>query len=166
MTGLWATCMLKGCRTHGMVSESSFDHRQPKLTIWTSKWTWLLLSSGVVLQRSHLQKFGWEVNSFVSNSMKCNALWIKLTYLVVVLYSLLFSSMSGCFEAFSAIFCKHFHVPLLREKQGNTLLAWSGHHLRRKIPLTRGSRRPGICREQIGLTVVSRPLNSPHWAHY
>lgn len=59
----------------------------------------LLLSSCVVLKRSHLQKSVWEVNG-CSNGIKCHVLWIKLTNLVAMLYSLLFASVSGHFEAF------------------------------------------------------------------
>lgn len=51
-----------------------------------------------------------------------------------MLYSLLFASISGSFEAFSVIFwC--FHVLLLRERQGKTQATWSGLRLRQKIPM-------------------------------
>ena len=45
-----------------------------------------------------------ETQWFVSNSIKCNDLRIKLTYLVAVMYKicLLFTSVSTHFEAFSA----------------------------------------------------------------
>ena len=47
---------------------------------------------------------------------------IKLAYLIALLYSLLFPSVSGRFEAFSASY-RYFGVPLLRERQGRTVIS-------------------------------------------
>ena len=44
----------------------------------------------------------WEVNDVFSKRLKFNVLRIKSTYLVSILYSLLFGRVSGRFEAFSA----------------------------------------------------------------
>ena len=43
-----------------------------------------------------------ELNDFFSKGIKFNVLRIKSTYLVSILYSLLFGRVSGRFEAFSA----------------------------------------------------------------
>ena len=52
--------------------------------------TWLLPSSGVVLQRCDLRGFVWELCWFALNTLKSNVLWIKQTNFAFLLYSLLF----------------------------------------------------------------------------
>ena len=48
--------------------------------------------------------FAWERNGFALKSKNSNVLWIKLTYPVAVLSSLLFVCSSGRFNAISAIY--------------------------------------------------------------
>ena len=47
---------------------------------------------------------------------------MKSTYLIALLYSLLFAHVSGRFEAFSANY-RYFSVPLLWERQGRTVIS-------------------------------------------
>ena len=46
--------------------------------------------------------FVWELNDFISERITFNALRIKLTFIVALLYSLLFARVSGRFDALSA----------------------------------------------------------------
>ena len=63
--------------------------------------TWLLLASGVVLQ-TVIYKGLYGIDRFFLKEIKNVMFLIKSTYLIALLYSLLFARVSGRFEAFSA----------------------------------------------------------------
>ena len=50
----------------------------------------------------YLQRFVWDATVFLKREKKCIFFLIKSTYLIPLLYSLLFACVSGRFEAFSA----------------------------------------------------------------
>ena len=55
-----------------------------------------------MLQRCDLKGSVWELNNTVSTGIKFDVLQTKSTYLVALLYYLLFARVSSRFEAFSA----------------------------------------------------------------
>ena len=82
------------------VVRHSCTHRRPKLISWTR--TWLLLTSGVVLQTVIYKGLYGIQTVFLKREKKCIFFKIKSTYLIALLYSLLFARASGRLEAFSA----------------------------------------------------------------
>ena len=82
------------------VVRHSCTHRRPKLISWTR--TWLLLASGVVLQTVIYKGLYGIQTVFLKREKKCIFFKIKSTYLIALLYSLLFARVSGRFEVFSA----------------------------------------------------------------
>ena len=62
----------------------------------------------------YLQRLVWDRSVFLKKKKKILRFQIKSTYLIALLYSLLFARVSGRFEAFSASY-RYFRVPLLNK---------------------------------------------------